>query len=92
MRANPSVFLAGGFVLFAGVIPFLIYSIGGADARTNSLGIVDSLGTETGLSRHLRLKEGDTSGTRCDIYLCNTPLIQGTCGPANYFAFMIFPA
>ena len=50
----------------------MTYSIGGADARTNSLGIVGgSLGTETGLSGHLRFKEGDASGTRCDFYLCN---------------------
>ena len=50
----------------------MTYSIGGADARTNPLGVVGgSLGTETGLSGHLRFKEGDASGTRCDFYLCN---------------------
>jgi hypothetical protein len=43
------------------------YSIGGADARTNSLGVIGgALGTETGLSGHLRFKEGDASGTRED--------------------------
>ena len=72
MGADLSAFLAGGSVLFAGDIPSMTYSIGGADARTNSLGIVGgSLGTETGLSGHLRFKEGDASGTRCDFYLCN---------------------
>ena len=72
MGADLTAFLAGGSVLFAGDIPSMTYSIGGADARTNSLGIVGgSLGTETGLSGHLRFKEGDASGTRCDFYLCN---------------------
>lgn len=72
MGADLSAFLAGGSVLFAGDLPSMTYSIGGADARTNSLGIVGgSLGTETGLSGHLRFKEGDASGTRCDFYLCN---------------------
>jgi hypothetical protein len=43
------------------------FSIGGADARTNSLGVIGgALGTETGLSGHLRFKEGDASGTRED--------------------------
>lgn len=72
MGADLAGFLAGGSVLFAGDIPSMTYSIGGADARTNSLGVVGgSLGTETGLSGHLRFKEGDASGTRCDFYLCN---------------------
>lgn len=72
MGADLAAFLAGGSVLFAGDLPSMTYSIGGADARTNSLGIVGgSLGTETGLSGHLRFKEGDASGTRCDFYLCN---------------------
>ena len=72
MGADLAAFLAGGSVLFAGDIPSMTYSIGGADARTNSLGVVGgSLGTETGLSGHLRFKEGDASGTRCDFYLCN---------------------
>lgn len=72
MGADLSAFLAAGSVLFAGDIPSMTYSIGGADARTNSLGVVGgSLGTETGLSGHLRFKEGDASGTRCDFYLCN---------------------
>ena len=72
MGADLSAFLAGGSVLFAGDIASMTYSIGGADARTNSLGVVGgSLGTETGLSGHLRFKEGDASGTRCDFYLCN---------------------
>lgn len=72
MGADLTAFLAGGSVLFAGDIPSMTFSIGGADARTNSLGIVGgALGTETGLSGHLRFKEGDASGTRCDFYLCN---------------------
>ncbi|KAL8824512.1 MAG: hypothetical protein Q9170_008130 [Blastenia crenularia] len=72
MGADLAAFLAGGSVVFAGDIPSMMYSIGGADARTNSLGVVGgSLGTETGLSGHLRFKEGDASGTRCDFYLCN---------------------
>ena len=72
MGADLAAFLAGGSVVFAGDIPSMLYSIGGADARTNSLGVVGgSLGTETGLSGHLRFKEGDASGTRCDFYLCN---------------------
>lgn len=67
-----ATFLAGGSVLFAGDIPSMRYSIGGADSRTNSAGALGSaLGTETGLSGHLRFKEGDASGTRCDFYLCN---------------------
>ncbi|CAD0015984.1 unnamed protein product [Aureobasidium pullulans] len=61
-----------GSVLFAGDIPTMRYSIGGADKRTNSAGALGSaLGTETGLSGHLRFKEGDASGTRCDFYLCD---------------------
>ncbi|KAI4724524.1 Cloroperoxidase [Aureobasidium sp. EXF-10728] len=72
MGADLSTFLAGGSVLFAGDIPSMRYSIGGADSRTNSAGALGSaLGTETGLSGHLRFKEGDASGTRCDFYLCN---------------------
>ena len=72
MGVDLTTFLAGGSVLAAGDIPTMTYSIGGADARTNSLGIIGgSLGTETGLSGHLRFKEGDASGTRCDFYLCN---------------------
>ena len=71
MGVDLTTFLAGGSVLFAGDIPSMTYSIGGADARTNSLGVVGGLlGTETGLSGHLRFKEGDASGTRCDFYLC----------------------
>lgn len=55
MGADFTVFLVGGSFLFAADIPSTTYSIGGADARTNSLGIVDgSLGTESGLSGHLR--------------------------------------
>ena len=72
MGADLSAFLAGGSLLFSGDIPSMTYSIGGADARTNSLGIVGgALGTETGLSGHLRFKESDASGSRCDFYLCN---------------------
>jgi hypothetical protein len=71
-RRDLSTFLAGGSVLFAGDIPSMRYSIGGADSRTNSAGALGSaLGTETGLSGHLRFKEGDASGTRCDFYLCD---------------------
>jgi len=56
----------------AGDIASTKYSIGGADARTNSLGVVGgALGTQTGLSGHLRFKEGDASGTREDFYLTN---------------------
>ncbi|CAD0096303.1 unnamed protein product [Aureobasidium vineae] len=40
-----------------------------AAARVFNMGA--ALGTETGLSGHLRFKEGDASGTRCDFYLCN---------------------
>jgi len=48
-----------------GDIPTMTYSIGGADARTNSAGAIGgALGTETGLSGHLRFKECDSSGTR----------------------------
>jgi hypothetical protein len=65
MGADLSAFLAGGSLVFAGDIPSMTYSIGGADARTNSLGPLGAaLGTETGLSGHLRFKEGDASGTR----------------------------
>jgi hypothetical protein len=65
MGADLSAFLAGGSVVFAGDIPSMTYSIGGSDARTNSLGPLGAaLGTETGLSGHLRFKEGDASGTR----------------------------
>ncbi|THV89509.1 Cloroperoxidase [Aureobasidium pullulans] len=72
MGADLTTFLAGGSVLFAGDIPTMRYSIGGADKRTNSAGALGSaLGTETGLSGHLRFKEGDASGTRCDFYLCD---------------------
>ncbi|KAK6001632.1 hypothetical protein QM012_002122 [Aureobasidium pullulans] len=72
MGADLATFLAGGSVLFAGDVPTMQYSIGGADARTNSLGSLGgALGTETGLSGHLRFKEGDASGTRCDFYLCD---------------------
>ncbi|UPX20943.1 Unspecific peroxygenase [Ascochyta rabiei] len=72
MGADLTAFLAGGSLIFAGDIPSMTYSIGGADARTNSLGPLGAaLGTETGLSGHLRFKEGDASGTRCDFYLCN---------------------
>jgi len=45
-----TAFLAGGSVVLAGDIPSTLYSIGGADSRTNSLGVVGgALGTETGL-------------------------------------------
>jgi hypothetical protein len=55
MGADLTAFLAGGSVLLAGDIPSMTYSIGGADARTNSLGVLGgALGTETGLSGHLR--------------------------------------
>jgi hypothetical protein len=65
MGADLAAFLAGGSVVFAGDIPTMTYSIGGSDARTNSLGSFGAvLGTETGLSGHLRFKEGDASGTR----------------------------
>jgi hypothetical protein len=65
MGADLTAFLAGGSVIFAGDIPTMTFSIGGADARTNSLGPLGAaLGTETGLSGHLRFKEGDASGTR----------------------------
>jgi hypothetical protein len=65
MGADLTAFLAGGSVLFAGDIPTMRYSIGGSDSRTNSLGALGAaLGTETGLSGHLRFKEGDASGTR----------------------------
>lgn len=65
MGADLTAFLAGGSVIFAGDIPSMTFSIGGADARTNSLGPLGAaLGTQTGLSGHLRFKEGDASGTR----------------------------
>jgi hypothetical protein len=65
MGADLTAFLAGGSLVFAGDIPSMKYSIGGADTRTNSLGPLGAaLGTETGLSGHLRFKEGDASGTR----------------------------
>jgi hypothetical protein len=65
MGADLCAFLAGGSVVFAGDIPTMTYSIGGSDARTNPLGPFGAvLGTETGLSGHLRFKEGDASGTR----------------------------
>jgi hypothetical protein len=65
MGADLTAFLAGGSVLFAGDIPTMKYSIGGSDSRTNSAGALGAaLGTETGLSGHLRFKEGDASGTR----------------------------
>lgn len=65
MGADLSAFLAGGTVLFAGDIPTMTFSIGGSDVRTNSLGPLGAaLGTETGMSGHLRFKEGDASGTR----------------------------
>jgi hypothetical protein len=38
MGADLTAFLAGGSLIFAGDIPSMVYSIGGADARTNSLG------------------------------------------------------
>ena len=70
MGADLSAFLAGGSLIFAGDIPSMTYSIGGADARTNSLGPLGAaLGTETGLSGHLRFKEGDASGTRLVSFL-----------------------
>ncbi|THW15839.1 Cloroperoxidase [Aureobasidium pullulans] len=51
MGADLTTFLAEGSVLFAGDIPTMRYSIGGADKRTNSAGALGSaLGTETGLS------------------------------------------
>ncbi|KAF2127760.1 hypothetical protein P153DRAFT_320228 [Dothidotthia symphoricarpi CBS 119687] len=72
MGADLTAFLAGGSVVFAGDIPTMRFSIGGSDSRTNSAGPLGAaLGTETGLSGHLRFKEGDASGTRCDFYLCN---------------------
>lgn len=72
MGVDLIAFLAGGSVIFAGDIPSMKYSIGGADVRTNSLGVIGgALGTETGLSGHLRFKEGDASGTREDFYLTN---------------------
>lgn len=72
MGADLTAFLAGGSILFAGDIPSLTYSIGGADNRTKSGGKLGAaLGTETGLSGHLRFKEDDASGTRCDFYVCN---------------------
>jgi hypothetical protein len=65
MGADLSAFLAGGSLIFAGDIPSMRYSIGGSDSRVNSLGLLGSrLGTATGLSGHLRFKEGDASGTR----------------------------
>ncbi|KAF1831238.1 Cloroperoxidase, partial [Decorospora gaudefroyi] len=72
MGADLAAFLAGGSLVFAGDIPSMRYSIGGSDSRTNSLGFLGAaLGTQTGLSGHLRFKEGDASGTRCDFYLCD---------------------
>ena len=72
MGADLSAFFAGGSVLFAGDIPSMTHSIGGADAHTNFLGVVGgSLDIKTGLSGNLRFKEGDASGTPCDSYLCN---------------------
>lgn len=72
MGVDLTALLAGGSVLLAGDIPSMTYSIGGADARTNSLGVVGgALGSETGLSGHLRFKEGDSSATREDFYLTN---------------------
>jgi hypothetical protein len=77
MGADLSAFLAGGSVVFAGDIPTMRFSIGGADARTNSLGPLGAaLGTETGLSGHLRFKEGDASGTR-SVLAPTVPLLIG---------------
>jgi hypothetical protein len=65
MGADLSAFLAGGSLIFASDIPTMTYSIGDAGARTNSLGPLGAaLGTQTGLSGHLRFKEGDASSTR----------------------------
>lgn len=65
MGVDLTAFLAGGSLITAGDIPTMTYSIGGADARTNSAGVLGGiLGTETGLSGHLRFKEDDASGTR----------------------------
>jgi hypothetical protein len=62
-----SVLLAAA-ISNSGDIPSLRFSLGGADARTNSLGkLGGSLGTASGSDRSI---EGDVSATRCDFYKC----------------------
>ncbi|EIM92463.1 APO9/CPO9 [Stereum hirsutum FP-91666 SS1] len=71
MGADLAAVLVGGAVALNGDITTLTFSLGGADARTNSLGKLGGLlGTETGLDGHGRVNEGDASATRCDFYLC----------------------
>jgi hypothetical protein len=65
MGADVAAFLVAGAIALDGDIPTLTFSIGGADARTNSLGKLGGLlGTETGLDGHSRFNEGDASATR----------------------------
>jgi hypothetical protein len=71
MGADLASVLVAGAVGENGDIPSLRFSLGGADARTNSLGkLGGALGTETGLDGHHRVNEGDASATRCDFYKC----------------------
>lgn len=71
MGADLAAVLVAGAVGLNGDIPTLRFSLGGADARTNSLGRLGGLlGTQTGLDGHGRVNEGDASATRCDFYVC----------------------
>jgi hypothetical protein len=71
MAADLAWLLVAGAVAENGDIPSLSFSLGGADARTNSLSkLGGALGTETGLDGHSRVNEGDDSATRCDFYKC----------------------
>ncbi|EJD34905.1 heme-thiolate peroxidase [Auricularia subglabra TFB-10046 SS5] len=71
MAVDLSTALTAGALALNGDIPTLTFSIGGADPRTNSLGMLGGLlGTETGLDGHGRVNEGDASASRCDFYLC----------------------
>jgi hypothetical protein len=63
--------LVAGNVGMNGDTPSLRFSLGGADARTNSLGkLGGALGTQTGLDGHHGVVESDGSPTRCDFYKC----------------------
>jgi hypothetical protein len=65
MGADLAAVLVAGAVALNGDIQTLTFSLGGADARTNSLGKLGGLlGTETGLDGHGRVNEGDASATR----------------------------
>jgi hypothetical protein len=71
MAADLALVILAILVPLDGDIASLRFSLGGADARTNSLGKPGgALGAETGLDGHTRVKDSDASPTRCDFYKC----------------------